>query len=163
MSGYFALDPRALTPEDAPGARVLLIGTLGVTPYVDRAIEILELAERGQGPEYQALVVARDATVAALALFGSIAGTAGGTRLYTIALDPTVVGSDIGRRLLAAVAAKAAADGRRYVLVELADDPAIGTQATLLREAGYAEEARVPDFYRDGVALIFMRLVLHPA
>ena len=50
MSGYFALDPRPFAPEDAPGARLLLIGTLGVTPYIDRAMEILELAERGAPP-----------------------------------------------------------------------------------------------------------------
>jgi ribosomal protein S18 acetylase RimI-like enzyme len=30
----------------------------------------------------------------------------------------------------------------------------------LLREHGFREEARVPDFYRDGVALTFLRLDL---
>ena len=30
----------------------------------------------------------------------------------------------------------------------------------LLREHGFTEEARVPDFFRDGVALTFLRLAL---
>jgi hypothetical protein len=42
-------------------------------------------------------------------------------------------------------------------MAELPDDPAIGSILTLLREHGFHEEARVPDFYRDGVALTFLR------
>ena len=40
------------------------MGALGVTPYIDRALEVLELAERGNDPEHRALVIARDGTVA---------------------------------------------------------------------------------------------------
>jgi len=39
-------------------------------------------------------------------------------------------------------------------------DPALGTVFALLREHGFREEARVPDFYREGVALTFLRLEL---
>jgi len=46
------------------------------------------------------------------------------------------------------------------MLAELPDDPAIGSVLTLLRDHGFEEEARVPDFYRDGVALTFLRLPL---
>jgi hypothetical protein len=37
------------------------------------------------------------------------------------------------------------------------DDPAIGAVLTLMREHGFREEARVPDFFREGVALAFLR------
>ena len=59
-----------------------------------------------------------------------------------------------------AVSDSARAFGARYVLAEMPDDPALGTVLALLREHGFREEARVPDFYREGVALTFLRLDL---
>ena len=156
MSGYFALDPRALAPDDHVGARVLLMGALGVTPYVDRAMEVLELAERGRDDEHRALVIARDGTVAAMALFGAVAGALGVVKIHAALLAPGV-GADVGARLLGAVAEAARQDGARMLFAELPDDPAIGSIRTLLAAAGFREEARVPDFYRDGIALSLLR------
>lgn len=160
MSGYFALDPRSLLPEDAQGTRILLMGALGVTPYIDRALEVLEFAERGNDPEHRAMVIARDGTVAGLALFGKIAGTAGGARLHTAVLAPGVRADDVGGRLMRAVSDAARSSGARFLLAEMPDDPALGAVLALLREHGFREEARVPDFYREGVALTFLRLEL---
>jgi ribosomal protein S18 acetylase RimI-like enzyme len=160
VSGYFALDPRSLLPEDAQGTRILLMGALGVTPYIDRALEVLEFAERGNDPEHRAMVIARDGTVAGLALFGKIAGTAGGARLHTAVLAPGVRADDVGGRLMRAVSDAARSSGARFLLAEMPDDPALGAVLALLREHGFREEARVPDFYREGVALTFLRLEL---
>lgn len=160
MSGYFALDPRPLVPEDAQSTRVLLMGALGVTPYIDRALEVLELAERGHDPEHRALVIARDGTVAGLALFGAIAGTTAGARLHTAVLAPGVGADDVGERLMNAVCAAMQQAGATFLLAEMPDDPAIGTVLALLKHHGFREEARVPDFFRDGVALSFLRLAL---
>jgi ribosomal protein S18 acetylase RimI-like enzyme len=160
VSGYFDLDPRPLLPEDTQGTRVLLLGMLGVTPYIDRALEVLALAERGSDSEHRALVIARDGTVAALALFGDIAGTASGERLHTAVLAPGVGADDVGSRLLDAVADSMRAAGARFIVAEMPDDPALGAMLSFLREYGFTEEARVPDFYRDGVALAFLRYAL---
>jgi GNAT superfamily N-acetyltransferase len=160
MSGYFDRAPRALHAEDTQGTRVLLMGALGVTPYIDRALEVLTFAERGNDPEHRALVIARDGTVAGLALFGTIAGTIGGARLHTAVLAPGVDAGDVGSRLMAAVAEECRSSGARFILAEMPDDPALGTVFTLLREHGFREEARVPDFFREGVALAFLRLPL---
>ena len=160
MTGYFALDPRLLLPEDAQGTRILLMGALGVTPYIDRALEVLELAERGNDPEHRALVIARDGTVAGLILFGAIAGTVGGARLHTAVLAPGVDAGDVGDRLMRAMTNTARRGGARFILAEMPDDPALGTVFALLREHGFREEARVPDFFREGVALTFLRLTL---
>ncbi|HKO16983.1 MAG TPA: hypothetical protein VJU87_12140 [Gemmatimonadaceae bacterium] len=157
MSGYFALDPRPLCADDQVGARVLIIGALGVTPYVDRAMEVLALAERGHDPEHRALVIARDGTVAGLALYGVIAGADGAARLHVAVLAPGVDADDVGARLLSAVEALVAAEGARFLLAEMPDDPAIGAIHTLLRTHGFQEDARVPDFYREGIALTFLR------
>ncbi len=149
-----------MLPEDHQGTRVLLMGALGVTPYIDRALEVLHLAERGNDPEHRALVIARDGTVAGLALYGTVAGSDGAARLHTAVLAPGVEADDVGRRLVRAVADAARDAGARFLLVEMPDDPALGTMVTLLREQDFTEDARVPDFYRDGVALTFLRLSL---
>ena len=59
-----------------------------------------------------------------------------------------------------AMAATSKEAGARFLLAEMPDDPARGTVFALLREHGFREEARVPDFYREGVALTFLRLEL---
>jgi ribosomal protein S18 acetylase RimI-like enzyme len=160
VSGYFDLAPRHLLPEDTQGTRTLLMGALGVTPYIDRALEVLGLAERGNDPEHRALVIARDGTVAGLALFGTIAGTARGARLHTAVLAPGVGADDVGQRLMHAVEDAMRDAGAEFLLAEMPDDPAIGSVLALLRAVGFREEARVPDFFRDGVALAFLRLPL---
>ena len=93
-------------------------------------------------------------------LFGSIAGTRGGARLHTAVLAPGVDADDVGERLMRAIASVLKAGGARFILAEMPDDPALGTVFALLREHGFREEARVPDFYREGVALTFLRLEL---
>lgn len=133
------------------------MGALGVTPYIDRALEVLELAERGSDSEHRALVIARDGTVAGLVLYGMIAGTAGGARLHTAVLAPGVQADDVGERLMQAVGRSCREAGARFMLAEMPDDPALGSVLTLLREHGFREEARVPDFFREGVALTFLR------
>jgi GNAT superfamily N-acetyltransferase len=160
VTGYFAQAPRPLTPDDHVSARVLLMGALGVTPYIDRAMEILQLAERGQDDEHRALVIARDGTVAALALFGAIAGVVGVRKIHAAVVAPGLSLGDVGRRLVTAVLDGARRDGARLVVAELADDPALGQTRALLSSIGFDEEARVPDFYRDGVALSLLRLDL---
>ena len=154
MTGYFALDPRPLLPEDTQGTRVLLMGALGVTPYIDRALEVLELAERGNDPEHRALVIARDGTVAGLALFGAIAGTADGARLHTAVLAP---GRRRRRRRRSPDARRARRCARRRrALSPRRDARRSGDRHRRSRccaQHGFQEEARVPDFYRDGVAL----------
>lgn len=159
MTGYFALAPRALSPEDHVAARVLLMGALGVTPYIDRAMEVLQHAERsgGRDDEHRALVIARDGTVAALALYGTVAGAIGVMRLHSVVLAPSVTADDVGERILSAVLEDARVAGMRLLVAELPDDAAMSRQRALLASNGFEEEARVPDYFREGVALTFLR------
>ena len=136
------------------------MGTLGVTPYIDRALEVLALAERGNDAEHRALVIARDGTVAGLVLYGAVAGTLGAARVHTAVLAPGVEVDDVGTRLMRAAADQSRQAGARFMLAEMPDDPALGSILALLREYGFREEARVPDFFREGVDLEFLRLEL---
>lgn len=162
MTGYFAQAPRALSPDDHVAARVLLMGALGVTPYIDRAMEVLQLAERGgnHDEEHRALVIERDGTVAALALFGSVAGAVGVKKLHAAVIAPSVSAADVGERIVRAVLDEARNEGARLVVAEMPDDPVMGQVRALLTSAGFEEEARVPNFYRDGVALTLLRRAL---
>jgi hypothetical protein len=54
----------------------------------------------------------------------------------------------------------AADHAARLVVVELADHPTLAPAHHFLKEMGFREEARVADFYRDGVALLLLRLDL---
>ncbi|HEY6220807.1 MAG TPA: hypothetical protein VIV65_12210 [Gemmatimonadaceae bacterium] len=155
MPGYFALAPRPIAPEDAAAAHALLVSRLGVTPYVDRAIEILKIAERGHDEEHRAHVVARDGTVAGLALFGKIAGTEAGFRLHLLLLVSSE--GDVGERLLESVMSAVRDGGGRFIIAEIADEPALVTTTTLLRSHGFEEEGRIPDYFRDGVPLLILR------
>jgi ribosomal protein S18 acetylase RimI-like enzyme len=155
MSGYFALAPRALMPEDAVGAHQLLINRLGVTPYFDRAVEVLGIAERGGDEEHRAYVVARDRTVAGLALFGRIAGTESGFRLHALVVES--VERDVGDRLVGTVLKAVLEYGGTYLVAEFAEEPALATTIGLLRDHGFDEAGRIPDYYRDGVPLVILR------
>jgi hypothetical protein len=159
MTGYFALAPRSLSRDDHVAARVLLMGALGVTPYIDRAMEVLQHAEKsgGHDHEHRALVIARDGTVAALALFGILAGASGVLKLHAAVLAPSVTVDDVGERIIGAVVEGARADGMRLIIAEMPEDPAMGAMRALLTSNGFEEEARVPDYFREGVALTLLR------
>jgi GNAT superfamily N-acetyltransferase len=157
MTGYFALAPRTLSPDDHVAARVLLMGALGVTPYIDRAMEVLQHAERSHDDEHRALVIARDGTVAGLALYGVVAGALGVMKLHAAVFAPSVTADDVGERLIGAVIDEGRSDGMRLIIAELPDDAVMGQLRALLTSSGFEEEARVPDYFRDGVALRLLR------
>jgi ribosomal protein S18 acetylase RimI-like enzyme len=48
-------------------------------------------------------------------------------------------------------------DGARVVVAELPADEVIGDALTLLRANGFRQTGRIADYYRDGVALLFLR------
>lgn len=156
MTGYFDAAPRAIAPEDAEPAHALVLGVLGVTPYVDRTLDLVSAAVRGD-PEVRALVIARDGTVAALALFGPVAGANGAWHLHMLLTAAGIASKDIGGTLVEAVLADVRANHGRFLLAELPADPVIGSSLTLLRSKAFRQIARIPDFYRDGVALLFLR------
>ena len=155
-AGYFDAAPRPIAPPDAEGVRALVLASLGVTPYVDREMELVALAERGD-PEVASLIVERDGTVAALALFGPVAGAQHTWKLYSLLLAERVDPRRMGGTMIDAVIAAVKKAGARMLMAELPADPAIGKVISLLRANGFKQEGRIPDFFRDDVALLFLR------
>ena len=156
MTGYFQAAPRPLRNGDEEPARALVLGVLGITPYVDRVMELLAGAERGD-PECKALVIERDGTVASLALYGPVAGARDAWHLRTILLAPEVGAREVGRAMIDGIVETVRALGGRLLLAELPADAPLGRTLSLLRANGFKEEGRVRDYFRDGVALLFLR------
>ena len=145
-----------MTPADAEGVRALVMASLGVTPYVDRALELVTQSERSD-PEVRSLLIERDGTVAALGLFGPIAGTQGTWKLHSLLLAERIDPRRVGGPIVDAVVATVRREGGRMLVAELPADPAIGKVLSLLRAMGFKQEGRIPDFFRDEVALLFLR------
>ena len=156
MTGYFDAAPRSVTPADAEAVHALVLGVLGVTPYVDRTLDLVAAAERGD-PEVRALVIARDGTAAGLALFGPVAGASGAWHLYMLLTAAGIHTKAVGGPLVDAALAEVRVHGGRFLLAELPADPVIGSSLTLLRSMAFRQVGRIPDFYREGVALLFLR------
>jgi GNAT superfamily N-acetyltransferase len=156
VTGCFYGAPRLLRPSDAEPVRALVWAALGITPYVDRVIELLLAAERGE-PESRALVTERDGTVAALALFGPVAGTRDTWQLNMLLLAPRVELKEVGRAMIDGVVDNVRRAGARLLVAELPADAVLGRTLTLLRANEFTQEGRVPDFYREGMAQLFLR------
>lgn len=148
--------PRPLQPADSEGSRALVRHALDGTPYLDRVIELLQAAERGD-PETRALVLEHDGAVAALALFGPVAGTQGTWQIDTVLVGPAIQIREGGRTLIDAVVSLARREGARLLVAELPADAALGAALTVLRANRFRQEGRVPDYFRDGVALLLLR------
>jgi ribosomal protein S18 acetylase RimI-like enzyme len=111
--------------------------------------------------ESRALVAERRGQVLGVALYGDVAGAVGATRLHALTVAEGARRQGVGRALLARTCAVLAADhAARLVVAELADHPALAPLCHLLEAIGFREEARIADFYRDGVALRVLRLDL---
>lgn len=156
MTGYFHAAPRPLHAGDEEPVRALVYGALGVTPYVDRVMELLDAAERSD-PESCALVVERDGTVAALALYGPVAGARDVWKIHTILLAPRVDPREVGHAVMDALLATTRERNARLLVAELPADAAYGATLSLLRASDFDQEGRISDYYRDGVALLFLR------
>jgi hypothetical protein len=156
VTGYFSAAPRPLTPADAEPVRGLVLANLGITPYVDRVLELLAEAERGDS-DTRALAMERDGTYAALALFGEVTPSNRVWKLHTLLLSERVDAREVGGGLLDAIVERIRILDARYLVAELPADPVYGRTLTLLRASSFRQEGRIPDFYRDGVALLFLK------
>ena len=153
------MDPelRALMPDDAGAARALVSGQFAATPYAARALELLESALRFDDPEYMALLAfAGDGkSLVGLVLFGTVAGAHAVVKVHGVVARER----DTAIALLNAVLKASEHSGERMIVSELPDDTPFTIASEALEASGFAEEGRVPDFVRDGVAL---RLFVKP-
>ena len=130
-------------------ARDLVESALRGTPYLGRALELLDIAERRSSDESCAIWSEHDGAVTSLALLGLVAGARGAGRIHLLlGDDPHLVARscDVLRAM-----------GARFAIAEWPDDAPFREPLRRLREEGFAQEARIPDYFRSGVDQVFMR------
>lgn len=149
-------EPRRFTESDAEPARALVLNLLGGTPYADRALELVAATAKGD-PECRGLVLEQEGSLRALVVYGLVAGVANAWRIMLLVLAQDVELRDIGRVVVEAVVDRVREDGARFLMAELPADTVMGAALTVLRASRFRQEARIADFFRDGVALLFLR------
>ena len=138
--------------------RALLRAELAGTPYEEPPLAVLELALEGTTAEARGVVaVSAEDDVVGVAIFGTVAGSVGAGRLHYVTVVASARLRGVSSRLCAAVLDTLAREGCRLVVAEMPDDRALRPGALALTRAGFVDETRVPDFFRDGVALVFWR------
>jgi hypothetical protein len=148
--------PRALAPADGEVARALIGAVIGATAYAARAHEVLDEAFGGD-PQWRTLGTRRVDRFEALAVFGPVAGANGAWRMPVLIFSSPVVQRAIADPLIDAMVQIARREGARMLIAELPADAVIGISLTALRANGFRQEGKIPDYYRDGVALLFLR------
>lgn len=147
-----------------PGDRGALAALLRATPqFTDEEVAVaLELIDDrlGGGTDYRFVVAADDRGVAGYVCVGPAPMTDGIWDLYWIAVDPARQGAGIGVALLRAAEQLAASSGGRAVLIETASQPSYERTRAFYRRCGYAEVARISDYYRVGDDKIIFRKAL---
>ena len=147
---------RALLPEDAAAARVLLLEQFGGTRYETRMLQLLELT--GADGEHEcAVVVHGDLTIGAVVVVRKVAGALGVESIVCLAgteapvLDQAVMW----------VLSRARMKSTRLVIAELPASPEFNASAHALERAGIHEEGEVSDFVSDGIGMRLLTFRLY--
>jgi ribosomal protein S18 acetylase RimI-like enzyme len=151
---------RPLREEDAPAARALLVSSLAGLPYAEAPLAALQLAASGASDEAHGLLAWSGGAPVGVALYGEVAGASGAGKLHVVAVAAEARRRGVATQLCGAATEELRARGARFVLGEIPDDHRVAPARGALVRLGFAEESRVPDFYEDGVALLFLRLDL---
>ena len=118
------------------------------------ALELVdEASEKGEGSGYitRLLEVGKERpTVQGYVCYGPTPLTQGVYDLYWIAIDPSLQGKGLGRRLIEYVEKDVVKRGGRMLLIETSSQEAYGATIRFYERAGYELVARIKNFYRIG-------------
>jgi ribosomal protein S18 acetylase RimI-like enzyme len=103
------------------------------------------------------LVAEAEGRLVGVAVFGLVAGAEGAAKMHGMAVAPDAQRHGIARALIEAFVGELQRRGARFVVVEFPDAPELAGGRTLLQHAKFVEESRVKDYFRDGIALVFLR------
>ncbi len=141
-----------------PPARLIVERALHDTAYLDGALDALRAAVNAPGADGRALAFVRDDQIDGVIVFGFFGGANGAGRLQLAVVEEGSRRAQVGRALAEEAFAVLHAEGARFVLAELPEDErALPGARAFLEALEFRLESRVEDFFRDGVALAFMR------
>ncbi len=148
---------RAIRPTDAAAVRALVAPEIERLGYRESLGSAVDAAIAGRDPDSRAIVALDAVEVIGLVMHGAIAGAVGTGRVQFVVVDRNVRRRGIATRLIEGAASELAQDGYRAIFVELPDDPTLIAGRHLLASCRFGVEARVADYFRDGVDLVILR------
>ena len=120
------------------------------------AVELVQdRIDYGEESGYHFLFADEDGETLAYACFGPIAGADGSFDLYWIATHGGQRGKGIGTLLLGEVHETIRRMGGRLVIAETSSLEKYAPTRRFYLNAGYTEEARIADFYKEGDGKVF--------
>jgi len=155
---------RTATNDDRARLLQLVSEGAGGTAYRELPLYFLRFAlDRRMDAGSRALVAVRGGAPVGCVLYGAVAGAVGTGRLHFITVARDARREGIGRQLCTAAVSDLSTRGARSAIAELPDDAVVAAGHHLLARCGFSEAARIPDYYRDGVALIVLHRPLLPS
>lgn len=138
-------------PGDRERLREILLGTEVFRPEeVDVALEVFDDALKGDPRDYVAAAARDGDQLVGWAAWGPTPCTRGTFDLYWIAVDARTHRRGLGRQLMAFAEQDMRDRGGRLCIIETSALPIyLATREFYLR-LGYAEEARIRDYYKPG-------------
>lgn len=114
------------------------------------------------GPDHRAAVLEEGGVAVGVVYFALDAMAAGKWDVWMIAVDPDVQRRAHGSRLLEHAERAATAAGGRLVLIDTSSLARFDPARAFYARHGYAEVARIADYYRDGEARVTVAKRLRP-
>ena len=153
-----ALMARPVVASDIPGLKSL-INAAGLFPPDMLDDMLAPYLQREPAGGHQWLTIDEDGPIA-VAYYAPERMTDGTWNLYLIAVHPRQQGKKRGSALLHQIEAALDDRGERILLVETSGLPAFERTRAFYRANGYAEEARIRDFYQAGEDKVVFRKAL---
>ena len=103
---------------------------------------------------YFFLTAEADGSLAGFACYGPTPLTSGTYDLYWVAVATEYKGRGIGRHMMEQVEREVRQRGGRLLVVDTSGTAAYGRTREFYEQLGYQRAATIPDFYREGDALV---------
>lgn len=147
---------RALRREDKEPLRRLLTATeVFSDDEVGIALELIDtVLDRSGQKDYIINTCEEEGKVLGYYCVGPTPATTGTFDLYWIAVDPAVQGKGIGKQLNDHAEALIKSLGGRLIIVETSSQPRYERTREFYVRRGYAEMARIRDYYKPGDDLV---------
>ncbi len=151
---------RPMTEADkAPILDILDRTEMFTAEELDVALELIDAwLYRKEQKDYILITALVEGKPAGYVCYGPTPATEGTFDLYWIAVDPLLQGKGIGRELLRHTEQEVVGAGGKLVVIETSSQEKYRPTRGFYEKNGYAIEARIKDFYREGDdRLIFTR------